>query len=300
MNGRTLRVSTAVVLAASLFVVPAALAQAARPGGPPTLDTISYQYGVNYRTPGVASPEQPTGADIARQTIAFLHLDSWKFGSNLVDMNLRVSDDAEPAAGGGSGATEIYAILRSTLSFNKIGRTRMFAHGALQDLGLEVGLNFQSKNSDYAANEKTLYLGPSFRFSVLRGFLTTGAHFRKEWNHNGVLGVGESYQPNFNVDANWSFLLASGRVPLTLAGLATVNTPKGNDSFGKPTATEVLIRPRLMVDVGSLLLRTRGVLEAGGGVEYWHNMFGKRAGVVPGADQLAAFVQVSVRLSGGH
>jgi hypothetical protein len=290
----------AAFLTAWAVIVPLAGAQPFHAAGPPSLDTISYLYGINYRTPGVVSVEQPDGADIGKHTIAFLHLDAWRLGSNLIDVNLRISDHAEPAAGGGTGAAEVYAILRSTLSFNRIGKTRRFTRGPLQDVGWETGFNLQSKNSDYAANEKTLYLGPTFRFAIPRGFLTAGVHYRKEWNHNGLLGTGESYSPNLNVDANWSIPVTSGRVPLTFAGFATVNTPKGLDSFGKPTATEILIRPRLMVDVGSFLLGSRGVLEAGGGIEYWHNLFGKRAGIVPGADQLAAFVQLTVRLTGGH
>jgi len=300
MSRTALEKTLAAFIAVWGLAVPPARAQASHAPGPPSLDTISYLYGVNYRTPGVVSAAEPDGADVSRHSIVFLHLDSWRFGSNLVDVNLRISDHAEPAAGGGTGAAEVYAILRSTLSFNKIGGTRRFTYGPLQDVGWEFGFNLQSKNSNYAANEKTLYLGPTFRFAIPRGFLTSGVHFRKEWNHNGVLGTGESYSPNLNVDANWSIPLPSGRVPLTFAGFATVNTPKGLDSFGKPTATEVLIRPRLMVDAGSLLFGSRGVLEAGGGVEYWHNVFGKRAGVVPGADQLAAFVQLTVRLTGGH
>jgi hypothetical protein len=52
-----------------------------------------------------------------------------------------------------------------------------------------------------------------------------------------------------------------------------------------------------MFDVGGLLFRKRGVLEAGGGFEYWHNMYGKPADSKPGAKQMTPFVQLTVNLN---
>jgi len=52
-------------------------------------------------------------------------------------------------------------------------------------------MNLETKNSDYAPRERTLYFGPKLQFGIGRGFLNVGLHLRKEWNHNGHLGVKE-------------------------------------------------------------------------------------------------------------
>jgi hypothetical protein len=47
---------------------------------------------------------------------------------------------------------------------------------------------------------------------------------------------------------------------LAFEGFADLNTPKGNDSFGHPTATEFLIRPQLTIDLSRVVGRAGGVL----------------------------------------
>lgn len=263
-------------------------------------DTLSYLYGPSYRTPFVTTPEAPDGADIARHTLELKHFDSWRYGSNLVDISLRKSSDVEPAAAGGTGALEAYAIFRSGLGFNRLTGMRAVAIGPLRDIALEIGANLETKNSDYAPEERTLYVGPSLQFRLLSGFLNVGLHWRKEWNHNGVLGKSESYSPNFNIEPSWRVPFRIGSARLAFEGFADLNTPKGNDSFGQATSTEFLVRPKMTIDLGRVLGRGRQVLEAGIGVEYWHNVYGKPAGVVPGAEQLTPIFALTVRLPTGR
>jgi hypothetical protein len=258
-------------------------------------DSLSYSYGSRFRTPFVTTAEQPRGADIGRNSIEFTHLDFWKYGSNIVDLNLRMSNHAEPAVGGGAGALEVYGIFRADFSLNKIGGTRRFGAGPLRDIALEAGANLETKNSDYSPEERTLFLGPNFQFKIPRGFLNVGVHIRKEWNHEAILGKADNYSPCLNFETNWSVPLPIRRVPLAFAGFATLNTPKGKDSFGTNSVTEYLVRPRLMLDVGALAFHKRGLLEAGGGVEYWYNEFGKPASF-PGATEIAPFFQLTLRL----
>jgi nucleoside-specific outer membrane channel protein Tsx len=244
----------------------------------------------------VTSPSQPDGADIARNTIEIVHSDSWKYGSNFIDINLRKSSDVEPALGGTTGALEVYAIFRSDFNLNRIAGTRTFAIGPLRDIALEFGANLESKNSHYAPEERTIYVGPNFQFNIPKGFLNVGLHFRKEWNHQGITGKDEDYSPNFNVEITWSVPLPTGRVPLKLEGFCEINTPKGPDSFGSPSHTEFLIHPRLMLDFGAIAFGKPHLLEVGGGYEYWHNVYGKQAHVKPGAIEKTPFFQVTLHL----
>jgi nucleoside-specific outer membrane channel protein Tsx len=257
---------------------------------------IGYLYGPYYRTPFVTSPSQPNGADIARNTIEIVHTDSWKYGSNFIDINLRKSSDAEPALGGTTGALEVYGIFRSDFNLNGLTGTSTFAIGPLRDIALEFGANLESKNSHYAPEERTLYLGPNFQFKIPKGFLNLGLHLRKEWNHQGITGKDEDYSPNFNVEITWSIPLPTGRVPLKLEGFCEINTPKGTDSFGSPTHTEFLLHPRLMLDLGAIAFKKPHLLEVGGGYEYWYNMYGKQAYVKPGAVENTPFLKLTLHL----
>ena len=275
-------------------------ADSAHPGaGYSTHDTLSFLYGSSYRTPFVTTADAPGGTDIGKATLEFVHNDSWKYGSNFIDFSLRKSDNGEPALGGGTGALEVYAILRTNLSFNKIGHTKKFRAGPLRDVALELGANLESKNSHYAPEEKTIFIGPNFQFQIPRGFLNVGLHYRKEWNHQGIFGRNDNYDPNFNIEASWSVPVPGFRAPLFFAGFATYNTPKGRDSFGSESVSEVLIRPRVMLDAGKLLFDRRGLLEIGGGVEYWYNEYGKNTGRTPGAKQTTPFVQLTYHLTHG-
>jgi nucleoside-specific outer membrane channel protein Tsx len=263
-------------------------------------NTLTFMFGPSYRTPFVTTPSAPLGADISRNTIEFKHLDSWKYGGNLFDVSIRKSGTVEPAAEGGTGALELYAVIRSGISLNRITGKQAIAFGPLRDISFEVGANLESKNSDYAPEERTLYIGPNFQFRFLSGFLNVGLHYRKEWNHNGVLGTSESYNPDFNLEPTWRFPFRIHTAQLAFEGFADLNTPKGKDSFGGQTHTEILIRPQLKIDLGSVVGHHPRVLDAGIGLEYWHNVYGKPAGVVPGAKQLTPIFSLTVHLPGGH
>jgi nucleoside-specific outer membrane channel protein Tsx len=258
-------------------------------------NTVSFIYGPQYRTPFITTPSG-AGADIARSTIQFKHLDSWKYGSNLFTFDIRKSSSVEPAAGGGTGALELYAVLRSDFSLNRITNTRTFSAGPLRDVSFEVGANLETKNSHYAPEERTLYVGPKLQFKLPRGFFNVGLHLRKEWNHQGILGRDESYATNFNIEPTWSIPFRVRRVAMAFEGFADFNTPKGKDSFGKESASEFLIRPQLKFDLSAILHTESRFLEAGIGLEYWHNVYGKPAAYVPGAEQLTPLFTLTVHL----
>lgn len=297
----------ALLVACLSAAAPRASAEGGEPAAPsvykpPTFadDTLMYVFGPAYRNPFTVTPSQPGGADISRNAIEFKHVDAWRYGHNVVEIIIKKASDVEPAAGGGEGAMGLYAILRSGVGINRLAGAPVVAIGPLRDIALQAGLNLETKNSDFAPQERTLYLGPSFQLRVGQGFVNVALQLRKEWNHNGHLGVTESYDLGFNVEPVWHLPFRLGRVPLALDGFAAYNSPKGKDAAGRDTRAEIIARPLLKLDVGALLARKPRLLELGVGFDYWHNMFGKDADRVPGADQLTPVFVLAVHLPLGR
>lgn len=67
-------------------------------------DVLSYWYGANYRTPFVLAPNTGRAANIARNSVEYIHVGSVGMLSNFADVTIGMSDLAEPTATGGSGA----------------------------------------------------------------------------------------------------------------------------------------------------------------------------------------------------
>jgi hypothetical protein len=286
-------------LAALTGAASLAAAQAHVPSfTPPTFadSTVTYVVGAAYRNPYVASASQPDGADIGRQAVEFKHVDAWKYGHNAIEIVIKKSSDTEPAAGGGAGAVGLYAIFRSGVGLNRLAGRRVVSWGPLRDIDLQVGMNLETKNSAYAPQERSLYIGPNFQFGLGAGFLNVALQLRKETNHNGTLGRSERYDVNFNIEPVWHIPFRLGKVSLAFDGFADYNTAKGRDAAGHDTAPEFVTRPQLKIDVSRFVDARGRVLEVGVGFEYWHNMFGKDAAKVPGAKQLTPVVTVAAHL----
>jgi hypothetical protein len=261
-------------------------------------DALAYVFGPDYRAPFIASAAQPGGADIARSAVEFGHVDAWKYGHNLIEISLRKSAAVEPAAGGASGATEFYSIFRSGIGINRITGSPIIRLGPLRDIDLQAGADLQTKNTAFAPAERTLYLGPRFLFILGDGFVNVGVHARKEWNHNGILGRSEDYAVGLDVEPAWSFPFHIGHTSFVFDGFADYNSPKGKDATGAATRTEFLLRSQLKIDLGTALGLRPGTLQFGVGFERWHNLFGKDAGVVPGADQTTPVLSLIVHWGG--
>ena len=266
---------------------------------PPASDVVSYWYGATYRTPFVLKPGTTQAADIERNAIEYTHVNFWRLGSNFADVTLSKSGMVEPASGGGSGALEAYVILRSAIGLNEVTGTRLFRMGPVRDVLVELGANLETKNSAFAPAERTIYVGPKVEFAVPRGYFNVGFHFRKEWNHEGVLGKAENYDPGFNVEPAWMVPFAIGKAHLAYTGFAEYNTAKGTDSFGKKTVPEFLLRNYVALDLGALIFHRAQLVEVNGGFWYWHNEYGKPASD-PGAKQMTPIVGLTFHLNGGR
>ena len=242
---------------------------------PSNSDILAYWYGPSYRTPFVLEPGSGNAADIERNAIEYSHIGFWALGSNFADVMVSKSNLAEPASGGGSGATEAYVILRSNIGLNEVTGTGAFRKGPMRNLSIEPGANLETKNSSFAPAEKTIYIGPNIQFAVPRGYFNLGLHLRKEWNHEGVLGKSEDYDPDFNIEPTWMLPFTIGRMHLAYTGFADYNTPKGKDSFRDADRRRVFDPPCIVAaDIGRIVLFTSPdkLLDLNGGLWYWHNM----------------------------
>jgi nucleoside-specific outer membrane channel protein Tsx len=252
-------------------------------------NTLQYSYGANFRSPFITSGSQPDGADIVRNAIGFTHVDAWRYGHNLVDVSFKRSDSVDPARGGG-GAEEFYSIIRSGISINRVAGRPLVALGPLRDIDIQAGMDIQTKNTDFAPRERTLFLGPNLQLHFGSGFFNLGLQLRKEWNHNGLLSRNERYDVGFNLEPVWSIPFRIGAARLDFSGYADYNTAKGRDVYGQQTHVEFIARPQLKIDVGAAFAMAPGTLELGVAYEYWHNMYGRNASVVPGANQSALVI----------
>lgn len=299
-----LRDSLLIVTLLSAAAVPRVAGDEGTPQGaapsfkPPTFadDTLMYVFGPKYWNPFIATPSQPDGADISRNNIEFKHIDAWKYGHNLVEIIIKKSSDVEPAAGGGTGALGLYSIFRFGAGINRIAGAPLVAIGPLRDIDIQAGMNLETKSTDYAPQERTLYFGPNLQFRFGQGFLNLGLHLRKEWNHNGNLGQSESYDVDLNVEPFWHFPFQIGGARFAFDGFADYNTPKGKDAAGRDTRAEFIARPLLKLDISPVVGRKAHVLELGVGFQYYHNMFGKDASRVPGADEFTPVFSLAVHL----
>jgi hypothetical protein len=268
-------------------------------GGSHGTAVLAYWYGSTYHTPFVVDEKTGKTADIARHAVEFTHAGQWELLSSFADVTVTQSSMVEPAASGGTGATEIYAILRPGVSLNAATNSTAFKFGPVRDVVFETGANLETKNSSFAPAERTLYIGPKVVFAVPRGFVNLGLHFRKEWNHEGVLGKAENYNPDLNVEPAWLLPFALGNAHLAYSGFAEYNTGKGKDSFGTETKSEFLLRNTLSVDAGTLMFGRAQMIEVSGGFWYWHNEYGKPASD-PGAKQMTPIVGLTFHLDGGR
>jgi hypothetical protein len=306
----------ALVLSLFWFTALAACAQSAaadskfvssRPAAPqegvahraPNTDILSYWYGATYHTPFVLKPGTFQPADIQRKSLEFKHADTWSLGYNFVDLMLAKSDMSEPASGGGDGATEAYVTLRSGFGLNNIFRTRAFQFGPVRNIALEIGANLQTKNSEFAPSERTLYFGPNLEMKMPKGYFKVGLHLRKEWVHEGTLGKVANYDPNFNIEPSWLIPFSIGKAHLTYFGFADYNTPKGRDTFGTETVSEFLVRSAFSVDIGALMLKRAQLVELNGGLWYWLNEYGK-PGSQRGSTQTTPIIGLTFHLDGGR
>jgi hypothetical protein len=239
-------------------------------------NSVSLTYGPTYKEPGIPQNKNNHGTDIGKFTLTFTHFDVWKYGTDFLNIDTLFSnghDPASPGNNGDPGAVEVYALYRANLSLNAIGNTKAFTFGPVKDVRLEIGGDWNTKNTTFAPEKKLIVAGPNIAFDV-PGFFDLGFHIAHEWNNNGIVGKSVSFDPTFELEAVWMQPLAFTGLPLRTDGFFNLIAPKGKDGFGNETATEILTQPRIVLDLGALTMNKPNMLDTYVGFQYWLNKFG--------------------------
>lgn len=262
---------------------------------------ISYSYGWAYKEPSV-------GANIPQNNLYLTHVDGYALGTNFISIDYTkwteaTGNDANcvtasPGCATESGNAEFYGVYRTDFSLDKITKSSMFSWGPFKDIAIEGGIDLETQDSTFAAEERKVVFGPQFAINIPKGFWNISLHVYKEWGNNGFAG-----QTNFDatpeMETQWLFPFQIGIVPINFTGFLNITGPKGygrsqTSPFGPAqTRTEILAHPKFLADVGSVAFGTPGKLEAGIGFEYWLNKFGDTtSGVGGGTHQRALFFEV--------
>jgi len=255
-------------------------------GAPPGFsdNSVSYRYGYGFREPGVTNSAHANGIDIPKHILTFTHVDGGAIWSNFINVDALFSTSRDPANNSDAGAIEVYGIYRGDLSLNKATKSEMFSYAnILRDVTLQVGGDFNTKNTAFAPAKKLLVFGPDFQWNIPGGFLSTAIQFSKEWNNNGIVGRSVDFDPALEFEAVWSVPLGFTHLPLSFTGFGNLINPKGRDGFGNGTKTEILTEPRLSLDVGALAFDRPNKVDAFIGYQYWLNKFGNDHTKVPGS-----------------
>jgi hypothetical protein len=254
-------------------------------------NAFKLSYGTAYREPA-------NSENISKTIFSFTHVDGYRFGSNFLNLDFLYSTSGEGDDVQGvsnvptAGAMEVYAVYRNTLSFNKIGNTKTFTFGPVRDVGFVLGVDLNTKNHGFSSRKIMPIGGLGFAFNV-PGFLNVELLANKEWAVNGITGKSVTFDVTPTLAASWGIPVYG---PVTFEGFGSVNLPKGKDGFGNDTKTEVLVQPKVMLDVGKFLGSSG--YQIGVGFEYWLNKFGNdhNADQTGGSYAKTVFGQVAIHL----
>jgi nucleoside-specific outer membrane channel protein Tsx len=222
-----------------------------------------------------------TARDVNKAIVNLGHFDVWDYGSNFFNVDILFSDGNEPANNSSAGSTEFYAVYRGQFSPDKLFGLNT-AFGPFSAINIEIGGDAETENTQFAPAKKLLVAGPNFHLALPAGFLNIGVHISKEWNHNGFSGCPSAcgrggpvdFDPTPEFEFVWLYPLSFTGLPLDFRGFMNIVLPKGKDGFGANTYTEILARPQLQLDVGSMLFHKPHKPDVYFAVELWEHKFG--------------------------
>ena len=225
--------------------------------------SVGYRVGNNFREPCCGT------TDIHKDIFSLTHVSGYKYGINFFTVDFLMSDNNDPAANGGGGAQEVYAVYRHQLLLDKL-TGNSFAFGPVKNMAITAGFDLNAKDDAFAPRVRKFVIGPTFKFDV-PGFFDVSLLYRTEQNHNGIVGTNVNFDPTYGVSLAWGIPLPA--INSKFDGFLDYIGPKGKDGFGFDTKAETLARAYLMYDVGHLAGKP-GTFYAGVGYEYWNNKFG--------------------------
>ncbi len=253
---------------------------------------LGYRYSTQFTEPGIE-------ANIAKSIVNATFANGWEYGSNFGNLDILFSDSNDPAApvspqNTGPGATEFYAVWRSQISLAKTTGWKTNAWGGIfRDFSLYGGVDWNTKNTNFAPAVFKWMGGPAVNFNIPDGFLDLAIMWRGENNHNGITNTDVNFSPTWQIEIPWLIPLPSIRSKF--AGYMDWIGPKGKDGFGQQTVTEYHLNAYLFLDVGSFLGKPR-IAFAGIGYEYWLNKFGVSSANAPGTKTTAPMIAFEFHL----
>ena len=251
---------------------------------------------------GLLQDKQPGSPGETKEVAGNIsYANGWTYGSNFVSLDFENFSHQDPAnqTGFAPGARatadsfELYSVFRTVLSGNKIFNTNAFTFGPIKDVGLEFGLDIDTQDDQFASYKRLITFGPQFLVNMPKGFWSLSFHLAHEWNTDAYLANNStSYDVTGEFETAWDYPFNIGPVPLKFEGFMNVVAPKGKGGTGDTYhRVEILVHPKLMVDVGQMIGWLPNKIDAGVGFEYWHNKFGNTR-PLPSTEQDAFFVEV--------
>jgi len=240
--------------------------------------SIGYAYGTQFQEPY-------NGTNIAKNILSLKHVSGDKYGQNFFNVDLLSSDNVD------SNAQEAYVVYRRLFDFGKI-TGKSFAFGPVKDVGLTLGVDWNTKNDPgYASRKRMFSIGPTLMMDV-PGYWDISLLLLSESNAplgNGGAHIGRySYQVHPDLSMAWGIPLGSSG--FQFEGYADFIASKGTNEFGGPTAPEVHIYATAMYDASAWVNASKNTFKLGVGYEWWHNKFGNPASV-PGSFARTPFVK---------
>jgi nucleoside-specific outer membrane channel protein Tsx len=253
---------------------------------------LSYRHLFQDKQPGYAGNVQEDALNIS-------YANGWTYGSNFASLDLENFSDQDPANSvtghGVSDSFEFYGLVRSTVSGNKVTGSKTFSFGPIADIGLEFGADVDTQDDQFASYKRLVVFGPQFAINLPKGFWTISTVLSKEWNTNAYLPNtnATNFNPTGEIETAWLYPINVGGLPVAFTGFANFIGPKGSGGTGDLYHhTEILVHPKLMVDMGALLGFAPHQIEAGVGYEYWHNKFGNTKPPLTGTEQNSVFLEI--------
>jgi hypothetical protein len=257
----------------------------------------------------VPTATNPGTGQTPKNVVFFSHFDVWTYGTNFFNVEyLKATNGRAPPFGTpaapcdqngpldppGSercpGYTEIYGFLRSTLGFNQLTGTKMFAIGPVTNIEFAWGVDVNTDNTTLGSAKRSIQAGLQFDFETpYKGFLNVAAYAYKEWQHDGFAST-FPFQPipnpsgKVDFDTTWAvevnYSQPLGSLPLKYKALVVIHGPKGCGEPCQPLGpglrrtTEYLTQQVLIFDVGQVVWNLPQRYVVFGGYRWWKNKFG--------------------------
>jgi hypothetical protein len=322
IRSNSLSASTAFAVAVATITSAGSAAAADLPAKAPAVqetpffilndNSVSFTWYPTATNPGVAKDGIAGQSNSFNKYVASMtHFDVWAYGSNFINLDILKSDSNDPIGGtfgpNATGATELYAFARSTLSGNALSNSKMFSSFLFKDISFEWGGDINTDNDFFRPQKRDIVLGAEFTLNV-PGVVNFAVLAYKEWNHGtpfevpGLFSGDREFQWIPRLELFISEPLTFLPLPVTWISFTGVNFPKGSgispanlaaiggtgpgsgpftganfftaNNASAFTKTEVFEDNRLTLDASKLAWGKAGIWDVYAGYRYWYNKFG--------------------------